>query len=195
MKSGNATIILLIVALVVGIASTILIITVARSSPSPTTTKASDAKSLFPSLSPSTASAQAKFTVTDSAPVSSSSATTTTTAIATVTNLTPGDINTTTALSTDKTTFLIDFIALSFQPISLINYTINYTADASGSATAKSIKGSFAPASVLITGYKTNGYPYIRKSFTLGTCSGTACTYDTNPRTFSVTISAKLIGS
>jgi hypothetical protein len=192
MRSGNATTILLIVALIVGVASTILIIAVARSSPQPTTKATSlvPDQPLLPSVPKSTPSSQAKFTPPTASPTVVAPATSSA-ALTTVTNLSPGDVDTYTALSTDKTTFLIDFIATSFQPISLITYTINYTADVSGTATAKSIQGSFAPNSVLITGYKPSGYPYIRKSFTLGVCSGVTCTYDTNPRNFSVTVATK----
>lgn len=189
-RSGNATAILLIIALVVGIASTALIITITRTNPKPNASASApllpDTKPLFPKDSASV-SAQVKFTAPTATtsiqqPVTSSSA------------LASGDVDVATALSTDKTTLAIDFIALSFTPISTITYTITYTADVSGLATPKSIQGTFAPATVLVTGYKTTGYPYIRKTFTLGTCSGSICTYDTNPRNFSVSASVKLSG-
>ena len=195
-RSGNATAILLIIALVVGIASTALIITITRTNPQ---TKASASVPLLPETQPifskdtASESTQVKFTAPTPTnlpagqagiqqPVTSNSV------------LASGDVDVATALSTDKTTLAIDFIALSFTPISTITYTITYTADVSGLATPKSIQGTFAPATVLITGYKTTGYPYIRKTFTLGTCSGSTCTYDTNPRNFSVSASVKLSG-
>lgn len=190
-RSGNITAILLIIALVVGIASTVLIITISRTNPQTNTSASAptDIKSLLPSTQSTPSAQPASFAAPQTA---AQQVATSSTAISTVTNLSPGDIGIETALSTDRTTFVADFVATSFTPISLITYSISYTADASGSATAKNINGSFAPATVLVTGYKSTGYPYIRKSFTLGTCSGVTCTYDTNPRSFSVSASAKL---
>lgn len=182
MKSGNATAILLIIALVVGIASTILILTVARTNPQPTTR----ATSLLPTTLPATESGQAKFT----APTQTPTSTTPTSSPSATRALSTGDVDVETVLSTDRTTLAVDFITVSFTTINTITYTITYTADVSGVATTKNIQGSFSPATVLVTGYKTTGYPYIRKTFTLGTCSGTTCTYDTNPRSFAVTATA-----
>lgn len=178
-KSGNATIILLIIALVVGIASTVLIITISRTNPQTQSSAAAPVTTLLPK---STDSGQTKFT----APITTIPTTTTTTPAETT--LPAGTVTTKTSLSADKTMLAVDFIAANFASFTNITYTITYTVDVSAVATTKNIQGTFAPAGVLVTGYQPNGYPYIRKIFTLGTCSGSACTYDSNPRSFTVTV-------
>lgn len=176
MKSGNATAILLIIALVVGIASIILIITISRTNPQTQSSAAAPVTTLLPK---STDSGQTKFAApTTTAP-------TTTTPAAT---LPSGTVTTKTSLSADKTMLAVDFIAANFTSFTSITYTVTYTVDVSAVATTKNIQGTFSPAGTLITGYQSNGYPYIRKTFTLGTCSGSTCTYDTNPRTFTVSV-------
>lgn len=180
MKSGNATMILLIIALVVGIASTALIITISRANPKTQSSATAPVDTLLPSVPKSSASGQTKFPTPTTPPPA-----TTTPAGAT---LPSGTITTKTSLSADKTMLAVDFIAANFTSFTSIAYTVTYTADVSAVATTKNIQGTFSPAGTLITGYQSTGYPYIRKTFTLGTCSGTNCTYDTNPRTFTVAI-------
>lgn len=178
MRSGNATAILLIIALVVGIVSIILIITISRTNPQTQSSAAAPVTTLLPKSSDS---GQTKF----AAPATTTQTTTTT---PTTTTLPSGTVTTKTSLSADKTMLAVDFIAANFTSFTSITYTVTYTVDVSAVATTKNIQGTFSPAGTLITGYQSNGYPYIRKTFTLGTCSGSACTYDTNPRTFTVSV-------
>ncbi len=96
-----------------------------------------------------------------------------------------GQVNTSTSLSTDKKTFTINFLSTTdFAGITSISYTLTYTADSG----QQKVTGTITVASETIA-TNSDGQQYIRKTVTVGTCSGTNCTYDTNPKNFRLSLS------
>lgn len=97
-----------------------------------------------------------------------------------------GSVSVTPSFSADKKSLNLDFQSSSFSTVTSISYTLAYAADPSVSQV---IKGTITPASETPT---TNGsQSTIRKAVVLGTCSGTSCTYDTNPRNFNLKVIVK----
>lgn len=92
---------------------------------------------------------------------------------------TAGQVDVSSALSTDKKTLVVNFkSSTNFSGIISISYTVTY--DSGG--LKRSLQGDItADHSVNI----------ISKSLTLGTCSGTNCVYDSNPTNFRVSVTTK----
>lgn len=79
----------------------------------------------------------------------------------------------------------IDFIAIDFANITNISYTLSYDSDSL--STQKGADGEFTPGLGELYS-QTYGKNYYRKEISLGTCSGTVCTFDLNPRNFLLSV-------
>lgn len=90
-----------------------------------------------------------------------------------------GDVTVTPQLSIDGKSLNLNFSSTNFSKITDISYSLSYIADPQ---VTKFVKGSFSPA----------GQPSpILKVVPLGTCSGTNCVYDANPRGFTLKVLVK----
>lgn len=119
---------------------------------------------------------------TTTTPIATTSPTTTTTTTSTP-SIASGQVSTKTGLSTDQKTYIITFLSSNnFAGIRSITYGLTYTANSG----AKGINGTVTVASATIT--SDSGYQAIRKELTLGTCSGTSCVYDSNPKGFRLSV-------
>ncbi|MBI3887618.1 hypothetical protein HY310_00945 [Candidatus Microgenomates bacterium] len=98
-----------------------------------------------------------------------------------------GDVTVSPKFSTDNKTLTLDFLSRNFSRITAVDYNLSYIADPQ---VTQVVKGSFAPNSEVAAG-EVSGVPYLRKTVTLGTCSGQNCVYDTNPRGFTLKVQVK----
>ncbi len=122
-----------------------------------------------------------------SSPAATKTTTTTTPSQSGSTLIPGGQVNTSTSLSTDKKTFTINFLSSSdFAGITTISYSLTYTSDGG----SRGVTGNVTVAAETIA-TNSNGQQYIRKELTVGSCSGTSCTYDTNPKNFRLSVSTR----
>ncbi|MCL4390066.1 MAG: hypothetical protein M1484_03945 [Patescibacteria group bacterium] len=181
MKRGFSSVIAVALVAALGVASLLFIFLVARSGPGTTQSQATPiVTDTLPPVAPITQATPAAQPIAPTPiPVASVAAgpSVTNNNIATVTNLTPDAFTVQTMLSTDRTTFVIDFSSQDWSGISTITYTLSY--DTTSAASGRVISGTFTPSSVLSN----------RKTLTLGTCSQGVCTYDIYPHNFRLTVS------
>lgn len=79
--------------------------------------------------------------------------------------------------ASDKKSLIVDFQSNNYSQINNVEYSLTYTADPQ---IVQLIKNNFVPLSAAT-----------RKSIPLGTCSGTNCVYDANPRGFTLRVLVK----
>lgn len=79
----------------------------------------------------------------------------------------------------------LDFESANFSSVTSVEYNLTYETATAGAL--KAISGSFSPTAVQITGSR-GGKQYVRRIITLGTCSQSICSYDTDPHNFTLTV-------
>ncbi|MCL4397944.1 hypothetical protein M1403_02865 [Patescibacteria group bacterium] len=86
-----------------------------------------------------------------------------------------GNVDITPTFSFDLKNLYVDFAGADLNLVTGMDYSLSYTADPN---IPRLVKGSFSA-------------PFTRKAIPLGTCSGTACVYDTNPAGFVLRVLVK----
>lgn len=79
----------------------------------------------------------------------------------------------------------LDFESANFSGVTSVEYNLTY--EIATSTTLKAISGSFNPTAVQITGTRGTKQ-YVRRIITLGTCSQSVCSYDSDPHNFTLTV-------
>lgn len=96
-----------------------------------------------------------------------------------------GGVSVIPAFTASRKDLYLDFESANFSSVTSVEYNLTYETATAGAL--KAVSGSFSPTAVQITGSR-GGKQYVRRIITLGTCSQSICSYDTDPHNFTLTV-------